>query len=176
MFFINTLRKNKLKKIQSVREIKYMPLPKVRSISFIFDFEEEGVLEAVKLLTTYALNHRIEYSGVSINLANSTFPQTIMNHHIKLLVKKEFNFIKTPKGEMIEKFLSDTSDLFIDLCPSYNYTFSYIAHKVNAKFKVGRYQESLNPYDLVISSGKEPQTAAGYVKQVIHYLTTIKSE
>lgn len=176
MFFINTLRRRNLKRLQSAREVKFMPLSKVKNISFIFNFEEEGVLEAVKLLTTYSLNHKIAYNGISVNFGKSTFPQTVINHNIRLLIKKELSFLKTPKGDMIEKFLTDHADLFIDITPSYNYTFSYMAHSVNATFKVGRYQQDMTPYDLVISSGARTNTPAEYVKQVIHYLTTIKSE
>lgn len=153
-----------------------MPLPKVKNISFIFDFEEEEVLEAVKILTTYALNKKIPYSGISVNLGKSTFPQTVMNHNIRLLVKNELSYLKTPKGDMIEKFLTDPTDLFIDLTPSYNYTLFYLAHSINASFKVGRYQHEMNPYDLVISPGSRSNSPAEYVRQVIHYLTTIKSE
>jgi hypothetical protein len=176
MFFIDTLRTKNLKKLESRREITFMPLAKVKNISFIFDFSEEGVLEAVKHLTTYALNHRIAYNGLSVNLNKSTFPQTVMNHNIRLLVKQELSVIGTPKGEMIEKYVSEPADLFIDMCPAYNYTFRYIALMVNAKFKVGRFAADHDPYDLIIAGSTPGQSPLDYVKQVIHYLTTIKSE
>jgi hypothetical protein len=177
MFFIHKLQKRALSKILTDRKVEFMPLENVKSVCFIFDIEEERIFEAIKFLTDMLRSKNINYRGLAINLKNKVFPDLVLDYQIRLINKKDISFIGTPNYNLINKFVNEKTDLFIDLSSEYCYTHDFIARSSLASFKVGRLNYSNHPYDLQIESKSiEKSAPIDFLKQVFHYLTKIKSD
>jgi len=175
VFFIHTLQKRTLSKISAEREVVFMPIENVKNVGFVFDIGEEKISEAVKYLTDYLVVKKIDYSGLAINLTKNKSFDFVPDNRIQVITNKEVSFIGTPNPQLIEKFINEKPDLYIDFCTSHNYTHDFIARSSRATFKVGHFNNNNHPFDLAIGSNKAENSPLDYIKQVIHYLTAIKS-
>lgn len=175
MFFIHTLQRRALGKIVTEREVKFMPIENVKNIGFVFDIGEDKIFESVKYLTSFLNDKKIDYKGLAINLTKNKFPDFVLGHQIQLITRKDVSFIGTPNPQLIEKFIKEKIDLYIDFCSSYSYTHDFIARSSIATFKVGHSNNNNHPFDLVIGNNSIENSPLYYIKQVIHYLTAIKS-
>ena len=56
MFFIENRRRKALKKIETDRVVRFMPLSEVRSVGVIFDINEDNIIDTIKRFTEYLDN------------------------------------------------------------------------------------------------------------------------
>jgi len=175
MFFINLLQTRALSKIVKERNIKFMSLEHIKTVCFVFDIGEEKVLETIKYLTGFLNDKKIDYIGLAINLSKNTFPDFVLDYQIKILTKNDVSFIGTPDIQLIDKIVDEKIDLYIDFASTYCYTQDFIARSSEATFKVGRLNYNNSPFDLVVGLNSMENSPMDYLKQVFHYLSTIKS-
>lgn len=175
LFFNRTLQKKALSQIKVEREVVFMPMDKVCSVGFIYDIGDDKTSRAVKYLTDYLNERKIEYKGLAINMNVGKYPDTVGDFKIKMLSKNNLSRVGIPEPGLIEKIISEKIDLFIDFCAAYNFTHDYIACLSRAHFKVGHFDSDNHPFDLVIGTTGVEDSPVDYVKNVIHYLTSIKS-
>jgi len=174
MFFKQKRQKKAITRISVQRSVKFVSLENVKRITFIFDVTEEDNMEAVKFLSSYATEKKIEYHGVAINLGKDTSSEAILGHGIKLITRKNMSSIGIPDREMVSRFLNDPSDLFIDFSKNYSFTGEYLSLSSVSSFKIGRHTPEPNPYDLVITIDSEKDCALDFVKRSFFYLKTIR--
>jgi hypothetical protein len=174
MFFKQKRQKKAIARISVQRSVKFVSLENVKRISFIFDVTEEDNLEAVKYLISYAVEKKIEYHGIAINLGKDDSSEAILGHGIKLITRKNMSGIKIPNPELVSRFLNNPSDLFIDFSKNYSFTGEYLSLSSVSSFKVGRHTPEPNPYDLVITNDIEKDYALDFVKRTFFYLKTIR--
>ncbi len=176
MFFIHSLQKRVLRKIQPERDVRFMSVERAKNVCFVFDLSEEGISDVIKRITKLMQDKRINYKGLAINLTNNHSSELALDCQIQVMTKKDLSYIGTPDPRMIERVTSDTADLFIDFNSTYSYTNDYIARSSMATFKVGRLNYENNPFDLVIgSNGNVTSSPKEFLKHLFHYLSSIKS-
>jgi len=174
MLFTQKFQKKTLDKIVTWRKVKFISLKEVKKIIFIFDVAEDDSLDAVKFLSSYAKDNKIECYGLAIYLGKDNSAETILDHGIKLITKKDISKTGIPDPELVTRFLTEPSDLLIDFSRNYSFTHHYLVLSSISTFKIGRLNFDGNPYDLIITNYDDGNSAVGYIKKVFHYLNTIK--
>ncbi|MDO9680044.1 MAG: hypothetical protein Q7262_03435 [Bacteroidales bacterium] len=174
MFFIENRRRKALKKIETDRVVRFMPLSEVRSVGVIFDINEDNIIDTIKRFTEYLDNRSIKFQALAVNYTKSLFPEGFVDFRIKIINRASFNSIGAPIDDAVTEFANQNHDLYIDLSSQYNFTYDYISRLSNASFKVGRCGYDNNPFDLVLASDPEAGSKH-FIDSVIHYLSAIRS-
>jgi len=100
----------------------------------------------------------------------------LTHHHMPMLqfdffFLKDLNWYYKPQNYIIKNFLEKDYDILINLCTSNCVPVKYLAGGSKAKFKVGKYEEDLSIYDMMIDVKKD--TLSALVTEVKHYLNLI---
>lgn len=174
MFLKEYIQKNTLKKINNTRISKYMALQEITSVGFLFNFDEDTILETVKKLIEIMDSRSIKFMALGINNERQSYPSEILDHRIKILNRKDFTYAQVPNRDSISVFLDKEFDLFVDFGSKYFFPNDFISHSSKATFKIGRLNYAGNPFDLVLDNFKQG-TARSFLNSLIHYLSSIKS-
>lgn len=174
MLFKETRRNRALKAVDNERFIRYYALPEVKSLGFLFNINDENILDTIKRLIEIIDSRNIKFSAIAINDSKHPYPKEYLDHRIIIFNKADFNSIGIPKSNFLDDFSEHNFNLFIDFSSSYNFTCDYISHRSKASFKVGRLHYQNSPYDLILDNIKE-ESSRGFLNSIIHYLSSIKS-
>ena len=100
----------------------------------------------------------------------------LTHHHMPMLqfdffFLKDLNWYYKPQNYIIKNFLEKDYDILINLCTSNCVPVKYLAGSSKAKFKVGKYEQDLSIYDMMIDVKKD--TLSVLISEVKHYLNLI---
>ena len=103
----------------------------------------------------------------------------LSHHHIPLLqfdffFLKDLNWYYKPQNYIINNFVEKDYDILINLCDSTCIPIKYLAGSSQAKFKVGKYEENIDLYDMMIDV--KENTLSALIKEIHHYLTIINQK
>ncbi|NTU95141.1 MAG: hypothetical protein HGA52_03735 [Bacteroidales bacterium] len=172
MFFKKTFQKRALAKLDTKRDVVFMPVNNAKKVTIIYGLEEEGIGEAVDFLTSFLEEKKIAYEGIAINLGKNITDPASLKEGITLVDKKSVNNYGLPLSEIKIPFGGECSDLLFDFAAGYNFTHDYIVKICSSRFKTGRSNYDNNPFDFV--AGSVAGTPLNFVKHAINYLTSIK--
>ena len=172
MFFKKTFQKRALAKLNTTRDVVFMPVYNAKKVTIIYSLEEDGIEEAIDFLTSILGEKRIAYEGIAINLGKNITDPASLKNGITLVDKKSVNNYGLPLADIRIPFGGECSDLLFDFAPDYNFTHDYIVKICSSRFKTGRSNYDNNPFDFVAGSGAG--TPLNFVKHAINYLTSIK--
>ena len=79
-------------------------------------------------------------------------PQELIDEETVLLNHKSVNWYGLVRPGRAELFMHEPFDLIVNMSRSFFFTTSYLALVANATFKVGRYLQPQNPYNLVLGT------------------------
>ncbi|NTV18278.1 MAG: hypothetical protein HGA83_02485, partial [Bacteroidales bacterium] len=71
MFFKKTFQKRALAKLDTKRDVVFMPVYNAKKVTIIYGLEEDGIGEAVDFLTSFLEEKKIAYEGIAINLGKN---------------------------------------------------------------------------------------------------------
>src|SRR3989339_1554929 len=100
MFFIHSLQKRVLRKIQPERDVRFMSVERAKNVCFVFDLSEEGISDVIKRITKLMQDKRINYKGLAINLTNNHSSELALDCQILVMTKKDLSYIGTPDPRM----------------------------------------------------------------------------
>jgi hypothetical protein len=90
---------------------------------------------------------------------------------INLFSKKELNWKFVPGTDVVNDFMDKPFDLFFDLSLQEYFPVEYISRLSKSKFKIGRFTEKHDSYDLMFDlDDKQLET---YLKSIKQYLAKI---
>ncbi len=174
MFLKESIQKNRLKKIDLKRVPQYKSLQEITSVGFLFNFEEDNILDTIKRLTQILDIRSIKFMALGINYEKNSYPTNILDHRIKVINKKNLKYANVPDSSLITEFLEKEFDLYIDFGSKYFFPNDFISHSSKATFKIGRLNYKGNPFDLILDNFKQG-TPRSYLNSLIHYLSSIRS-
>jgi hypothetical protein len=94
---------------------------------------------------------------------------------VNLLTKKEISILQKPSAKTVRSFLANEYDVLIDLTTKEILPLKYLLGISNVPCRCGLKKEGYSSYDLEIeASGKIKNTEL--LKQILHYLSTIKTK
>jgi hypothetical protein len=175
----NLILKSRIKKLiknNNSREKTFLNLRDIQTILVLFDTEDyeqadafiEQLEQMGKTATIYA------YKGKRDEYDYSETPYHIIDH------KEISGWFDNKLEEIVETLKKDDYDALFDLTIRENFPLEFLLVNANATLKVGYKKNKSHLYDLTISSlpiekDKENSGIRELGKQIIYYLTTIKS-
>ncbi len=174
MFFKKKLQRKAIESIDNERVVRYVSLTEISSLIFLFDINEERILDTIKQLCSIADSRSIKFSGLALNYNKHPYPDVMLDHRILVVNKTDLNYYGVPRSTVVDSFTEKESELYIDFHPQYNFTGDFISRKSRAFFKLGRVNYPDNPYDLTLENINE-KSSRNYLNSIIHYLSSIKS-
>ncbi|MEA4868165.1 MAG: hypothetical protein EOM61_02555 [Bacteroidia bacterium] len=173
MFFKEYIQKKALKKLDGTRISRYVSVENIESVGFIFNLEEENILDTIKKLVEILDKRDIKFKALAINRQNITNVSQMLDYRITVLNSKNFKYADVPQKSEIEFFTKAEYTTFIDFGANYSFANEYISKASRAIFKIGRVNYQDNPYDLLIDIKDGNHRI--YLNSLIHYLSSIKS-
>lgn len=163
------------------RELKSNPrqrevhnLHTAQSIGILYDATDmDDMLKVSEFVNTLFQTKKDVKALGFVNLKELT------HHHMPMLqfdffFLKDLNWYYKPQNYIIKNFVEKNYDILITLCDSTCIPIKYLAGKSQAKFKVGKYEEDIDLYDMMIDV--KENTLPALIKEIHHYLTVINQK
>lgn len=180
MQFIEVI-KQKLGDFFFKRELKSNPrqrevhnLHSAQSIGILYDAtERENMMKVSEFVNTLFKTKKDVKALGFVNLKELT------HHHMPMLqfdffFLKDLNWYYKPQNYIIKNFVEKNYDILINLCDSDCIPIKYLAGTSQAKFKVGKYEEDIDLYDMMIDV--KENTLSALIKEIHHYLNVINQK
>ena len=164
--------KKELKSNPRQREVHN--LHSAQSIGILYDAtEREDMLKVSEFVNALFQTKKDVKALGFVNLKELT------HHHMPMLqfdffFLKDLNWYYKPQNYIIKNFVEKDYDILINLCNSTCIPVKYLAGISQAKFKVGKYEEDIDLYDMMIDI--KENTLSALIKEVHHYLTVINQK
>ena len=164
--------KRELKSNPRQREVHNLHTSK--SIGILYDATEmEDMLKVSEFVNTLFKTKKDVKALGFVNLKELT------HNHMPMLqfdffFLKDLNWYYKPQNYIIKNFVEKDYDILINLCPSTCVPIKYLAGSSQAKFKVGKYEEDIDLYDMMIDV--KENTISALIKEIHHYLTVINQK
>ena len=164
--------KKELKSNHRQREVHN--LHTAQSIGILYDAtEREDMLKVSEFVNTLFQTKKDVKALGFVNLKDLT------HHHMPMLqfdffFLKDLNWYYKPQNYIIKNFVEKDYDILINLCDSTCIPIKYLAGISQAKFKVGKYEEDIDLYDMMIDV--KENTLLALIKAIHHYLTVINQK
>ena len=160
--------------ISNPRQREVHNLHTAQSIGILYDATEmEDMLKVSEFVNTLFQTKKDVKALGFVNLKELT------HHHMPMLqfdffFLKDLNWYYKPQNYIIKNFVEKDYDILINLCDSACIPIKYLAGKSQAKFKVGKYEEDIDLYDMMIDV--KEKTLSALIKEIHHYLTVINQK
>lgn len=165
-YFLN----NKLRNFKRIREGNNLETAKTAGI--LFNPTDQNSFEQIKQFLTYLSNYKIEIYVLGY-IDDKTIPESFLFWKgINLFSRKELNWILIPKTPVVTDFIDKPFDLLFDLSLTDLFPMEFIARLSKSKFKIGRFTEEHNSYDLMFELN-ESQKLEGFLDYIKKYVNLI---
>lgn len=164
--------KRDLKLNDRIREVH--SFHSAKSIGILYDATDLEDMMMVSEFVNELFSQKKEVKALGyVNL------QELTHRHMPMLqfdffFIKDLNWYYKPQNYIISNFVEKDYDILINLCTSNCVPVKYLLASSRAKFKVGKFEEELKIYDLMIDV--KEQSLESLIKEVKHYLTLINKK
>ncbi len=162
--------KKKLKSFQ--REIHVHNFETARSAVILFDTENPGDFQAIKAFGEFLKQKGIQSSAFGYVRQKEIPAEMLFWKNFSFITKNDLNWHLKPTGEVAEAFFAMEPDMLIDFTADLPLELQYLVQLSPAKFKISRFTEQENDYDLMINLTERSDTAY-LVEQIKHYLSIL---
>lgn len=150
-----------------IRSKKFINWNDVKSVTIVYD--SASLKKETKDYINAKLNGRQCFFWTSVESVELK-KETVNTFMVS---PKDTNLLNKPKEEVIKKFLSQNTDILIDLTLSENLPLKYLTAVSNSKCKCGldKTEDDLLDFKIKLNKGN----VKDLFDQIIHYLEIIKS-
>jgi hypothetical protein len=163
----------KLRQFKRIRESHNLETAKTAGI--LFTPTDQLSFEQIKQFLTYLGNYKLQIYVLGY-IDAKTIPESFLFWKgINLFSRKELSWSMVPKTPVVTDFIDKPFDVLLDLSLNDFFPVEYIARLSKSKFKVGRFTENHNAYDLMfeLEAGNNLEAYLDYIKK---YLNLINKE
>jgi hypothetical protein len=163
----------KLRNFKRIRESHNLETAKTAGI--LFTPTDQASFEQIKQFLNYLGNYKLQIYVLGYINAKTIPEGFLFWKGINLFSRKELGWSMVPKTPVVTDFIDKPFDVLMDLSLDDFFPVEYIARLSKSKFKVGRFTQSHNAYDLMfeIEKGNSLDNYLDYIKQ---YLNLINKE
>ena len=159
--------------LEQKRQRQVFNLEGANRITILFDGTKPKDVQRVKTFVNVLSKGKELVSALGyVNEKDKSF-EHMSTLHFDFFSNNELNWYGKPQGMVVENFLQEEYDILIDLSLKEFYPLTYMAVASPSKFKVGRYREDVNVFDLTIDNKKDRSLDA-LIKEITHYLNRIE--
>ncbi len=177
-FLSGFAQKKALRKSRNIsRERQYRSLVDAKSVAFIFNVHDLGILDGVSFLKEELKKNSIPYKAIAVDIAKEALSipayqsdPNIINLHIE-----DTNWYGLPNKSLVLEFENNKFDILFDLSFNRVFTIDYLLNTSNALLKISTSPLMKESCDLIIEESTRTLQPKEYIIKVIDYLTTIKS-
>jgi len=166
----NYVLKNKLKQLRRI--IKVHNLKTAKRIGIVFNATKQNDYRHISGFVKDVQDRGIEVKVLGFVNDKDVPNEYLFKKNFSYFLKKSLTWYRKPVNPEVEKFLKEKFDIVIDFSLENDYLFTYIMALSPSRFKVGKFKESNNHYDLMIRINKEKDVKY-FVEQARHYLEVI---
>jgi len=165
--------RRKLRHFERVRESHNFDTAKTAGI--LFTPTDQTSFEQIKHFLTYLNNFKLQIYVLGY-IDNKIIPESFLFWKgINLFSRKELNWSMIPKTPVVTDFIDKPFDVLLDLSLDDFFPVEYIARLSKSKFKVGRFTEKHDSYDLMFDIKQEHNLDA-YLEFIKVYLNLINKQ
>jgi hypothetical protein len=169
---IRSLNK-KLRHFQRIRESHNFETAKTAGI--LFTPTDQASFEQIKHFLTYLGDYKLQIYVLGY-IDAKTIPESFLFWKgINLFSRKELSWSMIPKTPVVTDFIDKPFDVLLDLSLTDFFPVEYIARLSKSKFKVGRFTENHDSYDLMFDIENE-KNLDSYLEYIKKYLNLINKE
>jgi hypothetical protein len=163
----------KLRHFTRIRESHNLETAKTAGI--LFTPTDQASFEQIKHFLSYLSNYKLQIFVLGYIDAQD-IPETFLFWKgINLFSKKELSWSMTPQTHVVTDFIDKPFDVLLDLSLHNFFAMEYIARLSKSKFKVGRFTEKHDSYDLMFEIDKE-KSLDSFLEYVKKYLNLINAK
>lgn len=164
--------KRELKANNRNREVH--SLHTAQSVGVLYDATQKEDMLRVSQFVNDLFKNRAEVKALGfVNLKELTHDHMPMLQ-FDFFFLKDLNWYYKPQNYIIKNFVEKEYDILINLCDSSCIPIKYLAGSSKAKFKVGKFEEGLDIYDMMIVD--KANSLDGFIKEITHYLSLINQK
>jgi hypothetical protein len=157
------------------RERGFKGFPASSTIGIIFNATDAEEFELVKKYVKYLRDLKKKVKTIGYFEQRDIPDMTYSKIEYDFFSKRDLNWHQKPIKPFIDNFLEEEYDILIDLNIKDLFPLKYIASLSKAKFKIGRFAENIDLYDLMIEMEQE-KGLKFFLKNLDNYLLQIKTK
>lgn len=155
------------------RQKQVFNLDDAKSIGIAFEFTTPEDFELLKKYVLYLRDHKKKVKCIGYYRGKVEPQVQYSKVDYDFINEKAFSWYGKSSSHIVNNFLEEQYDIFIDVNLKDNVALRYIAYVSAAKFKIGHYKEDEeSPFDMQISIPKESGLKA-YLREVDTYIQKI---
>lgn len=151
-------------------------LNNAKRVGIIYDASDEVGYKKASDFVRYLQNMKIVVKALGFYKGSQLPHYCIPMLSYDFYSTKDINWFEKPSSSFISDFINEKYDIVIDLNKAKSLSSTYIVGLSKGKFKVGMFDDDkTNIYDFMIKL-EDKSNINEFIKQVIHYLTILKTE
>jgi hypothetical protein len=153
----------------SQRESFFYSFENASSIGIVFNATDEEEFALVKKYVKYlrGLNKKVKTIGF---FETKEVPDMAYSKiEYDFFTNKDLNWYLKPDKHFVENFIQEEFDILIDLNMKDDFPLHYISCLSRARFKIGRFADASDLYDLMFEMGEERGSRV-FLKHLDHYI------
>lgn len=174
-YFGRIFLKRELK--ESIRKPQLVTFGNAKSVALLYKGDDEVSQNNVKKYVAYLKDEEGIGHVVAMGFFDLKEAPTFLVDKIGFdyFTRLDLNWYMKPTGKNVMHFVQKEYDILIDLSQNEHLPLQFVLARSKARFKVGRYSKSNEPYyDLMIELPHEVRMTT-YIKQINHYLDLMRS-
>lgn len=144
----------------------------VKTVALLFNATNQQDFDLVKRYVHYLKEEKKKVKAIGYFDASKLPEFSYSRVEYAFFDNRDLNWHLKPLGNEIDDFINKEFDLLIDLNIFNDFPLYYIAVLSKAKFKIGRYKEKTNAYDLMIEFPGD-KGIKYFLRNIDHYLLQI---
>jgi hypothetical protein len=162
----------KSRRKKNLRNRKVHNFETAREVSLLFDASSPEDFRYIKEFAGFLSRKNIEPYMLGFIDSKEIPDEVAIREHCDILSKNDLDWIFRPSSEQAKEFIRKEYDILFDLSLTGNFPLSWLAEMSMANFKVGRYTEKSNDYDLMIDIKSNPSVEF-LIEQIKNYVSIL---
>ncbi len=145
-----------------------------KDTAILFDATDPQTFRHIRDFSKYLEKQRIRTGLLGYVNSDEVPSDMVLWENCHVMCKKDLDFLFRPTDESVIQFMERDYDILFDLSMNDFFPLTFATVLSRAKFKVGRYKESLNDTDVMIDIKKEP-TVDFLIEQIKNYVSILNN-
>ncbi len=146
-----------------------------RTTFIIFDSTDPEIFRQIRDFSKYLENLKIKTGLLGYVQLDEIPSDLVLWENCQIFGRKDLDFLFRPKDLNVLNFIEQEYDILFDLSLKDYFPLTFITSLSRAKFKVGRYRETLNDCDFMINISGEP-TVDFLIAQIKNYVSILNNQ
>jgi hypothetical protein len=157
------------------REKGFLSLDEIRTVGIVFVYTDQEEFELLRKYVAYLRELKKKVKAIGLYTTKKEPQIHYSKVDFELYGRSDLNWLGRPKSHILKNFIEEPWDMLIDLNTGNYFTLYAIAALSQARFKVGRFEESgEHIHDLLIDSPTD-KGLKYFLRQIDTYLQKINS-